>query len=138
MGKRIEKLRLKHGLSRGQFGRRVGISGQYLGLVEKGVRGLSVDSIVKICNTMDVSADYLLFGISNPAEVTDAFDGLSYEQIEIVLDIIKKVALFVHSKDGNELLIRDLFYDKAPTLDKISMVGLAKTQNSQQVLTSIT
>jgi len=63
IGERIEKLRHEHNLSRRQFGKIIGISEQYLRLVEKGTRGLSVDSIVRICNRMNASADYLLLGI---------------------------------------------------------------------------
>ena len=109
VGKRIKNLRQKQELSRGQFGKMVGISGQHLGLVEKGSRGLSVESIVKLCATTGISADYLLFGadiIEDPA--MDMLSELSDEQIGLVLEIIKRVALFVNTEDGNEALIKEL------------------------------
>ena len=105
IGERIRKLRNEHNLSRRQFGKIIGISEQYLGTVEKGARGLSVDSIVRICNKMNVSADYLLLGADLSA---DALDGLSQEQIEIIIDIIRKMVQFANTEDGNEVLIRQL------------------------------
>lgn len=110
VGERIEKLRRKHKLSQNQFGKMIGISGQYLGLVEKGTHGLSVGSIVNICDKTGVSADYLLFGAIDLLEdpITDILSDLSHEQINIALDIIKQVAQFVNTEDGNELLIREL------------------------------
>jgi len=105
VGERIARLRLEHNLSRKQFGEIIGISAQHLRLVEKGVRGLSVESIVRICNKMNVSADYLLLGADLSADV---LDGLSQEQVEIIVDIIKKMVQFANTEDGNEVLIRQL------------------------------
>lgn len=109
IGERIEKLRNKHNLSRGQFGKMIGISAQHLGLVEKGTRGLSVNSIVSLCTEMDVSADYILFGNDLIESLSLGELGeLSSEQIEIILDIIKKIVQFANSEDGNEMLIQEL------------------------------
>lgn len=110
IGERIEKLRHEHNMSRKQFGEIIGVSEQHLGLVEKGIRGLSVDSIVKICNRMNASADYLLLGADLSA---DMLDGLSQEQIEIIIDIIKKMVQFASTDDGNEVLIRQLMRQRS-------------------------
>lgn len=111
IGARIGKIRRKRHLSRAQLGKLIGISGQHLGLVERGARGLSVNSIVKICNTTGASADYILFGIfclgENPDEITMLRE-LSHEQIQITLDIVMKVAQFVNTRNGNEALIREI------------------------------
>ncbi len=106
IGERIEKLRKKNALSLRQLGEKTGMSGQYLGLVEKGRRGLSVDSIVQLCNAMNVSADYLLFG--RGITTAGVVDGLSAEQIDITLEIARRVTRFVNSRGGNEALIREL------------------------------
>ena len=109
VGERIKSLRMKHNLSRVQFGKMIDISGQYLGLVEKGKCGLSVGSIVKICKTTGASADYLLFGVDTlQDQAIDVIKELSNEQLDIVLDIVKQVVRFVNSKDGNEVLIREM------------------------------
>jgi len=111
IGERIEKLRKERNLSKSQFGKIIGISGQYVGMIEKGTNNISVKSIVKLCGATGVSADYILFGIIEPTQditATASLHGLSNEQIQIALDIIKKVAQFINTNGGNEALIQEV------------------------------
>jgi transcriptional regulator with XRE-family HTH domain len=111
VGQRIKKLRLERKMSRDDFALMVGISGQHLGLVEKGKNGLSLSTMVNICDTTGASADYILFGAVDSAQevaAIAAIDGLSCEQIEIGLDIIKKLAQLINTEGGNEVLIQEL------------------------------
>lgn len=111
VGERVERIRKERKLSRAQFGRMIGVSGQYVGMVEKGRHSLSGNLIVNICHITGISADYILFGTVNPTQDPDttvALNGISPEQIQIALDIIKKVAAFIKTEDGNEALIREV------------------------------
>ena len=111
VGERVERLRRELGMSRAQFGKLIGVTGQCIGMTERGVCGLSVSSVMKLCHATGVSADYILFGSVNPANdpaTTASLRGLSHEQIRIALDIIKKVAEFVNTEDGNEALIQEI------------------------------
>lgn len=110
-GGRVGQVRKDLKLTRTQFGKLIGVSGQYVGRVERGICGLSVDSIVQLCHAADVSADYILFGAVDPAgdpSAVAALCGLSREQVIIALDIIKKVAKFVNTEGGNEVLIQEV------------------------------
>lgn len=107
VGKRLEKLRTDRRLSKAQFGEMIGVTGQYVGMIEKGT-GISAESIVNICNAMNVSADYILFGNVDPATVTVSLKGLTHEQLGIALDILKRVAQMVNTDDGNEALIQEV------------------------------
>jgi len=116
IGERLEQIRMGLNMSKVQFGKMVGVTGQHLGMVEKGKRRLSVEVIARICQTTGVSADYLLLGIVNPMndpETTAALSGLSQEQIIIALDIIKRVAEFVNTEGGNEALIQEVSKNRA-------------------------
>lgn len=110
VGKRVERIRKNLNLSKSKFGKMIGVSGQYIGKVEKGA-GLSAELIVNICRATGTTADYILFGtvyhVQDQAMVV-TLCGLSTEQINIALDIIKKVAQFINTEDGNELLIREV------------------------------
>ena len=112
VGERIGKLRKERNLSKSEFGKIIGISGQYVGMVEKGANSISAKLIVKICNATGVSADYILFGvIDSEQDVAAAVSlyGLSSEQFQIALDIIKKVAQFINTDGGNETLIQEVY-----------------------------
>lgn len=106
VGLRVEKLRTDRNLSKAQFGELIGVSGQYVGMIEKGA-GISAPSIVSICRALGVSADYILFGNIDPATVTVSLKGLSQEQMGLALDILKRVAQMVNTEDGNEALIQE-------------------------------
>jgi len=119
IGERIEKIRKGLDMSKAQFGEMIGVTGQHLGMAEKGKRRLSVEVIARICKTTGVSADYLLLGNVNPTNdpaTTAALSGLSQEQIQIALDIIKKVAEFVNTEGGNEALIQEVSKNRAGCL----------------------
>ena len=62
IGKRITEIRKGLSMNKEQFAKLIGISGQYLGTVENGVNGLSVDKLMALSEKTNTSADYLLFG----------------------------------------------------------------------------
>jgi len=107
VGKRIVALRCGRNLTQAQFGRLVGISGQYVGKVERG-RSLSVNLITAICRETGVSADYLLFGADGLEAIGDPLEEFSRDQIDIGFDIIKRLADFIKTENGNELLIKEI------------------------------
>ena len=112
VGKRVVELRNERNLSQAAFGKMLGISGQYAGKIERGKINISATLIVKICDIAEVSADYILFGIIEPNHIAEALDGLSKEQIQIVFEIIKKVANLIRTDGGNEALIQTVFNHK--------------------------
>lgn len=110
IGERIGGIRMNLNLSKAQFGQMTGLSGQYIGKIEKGEHGLTANTIAKICYATNISADYLLFGVKLPSQYigTPVLENLSPEQIQILFDIIKKFAQFVNTEDGNEVLINEV------------------------------
>ena len=67
IGKRVENIRenTMH-MTKCEFAKLIGMKNQYLGYVEFGEKGLTVEKVVEICNKTGISADYLLRGIDNP------------------------------------------------------------------------
>jgi len=60
LGNRINKLRKQQKLTQEQFAEQVGISASFMGHVERGTRVASLETLVAICNALNVSPDYLL------------------------------------------------------------------------------
>ena len=111
VGVRIAKLRTEQNLSKAKFGKLLGVTGQCVGRIEKG-GSMSAELIVSICQTMNISADYILLGNTDPATVAVSLNGLTHEQIEIAFDILKRVAQMVNTEDGNEALIQEVLRQK--------------------------
>ena len=62
MYRRIRKAREDLGYTREKFAELLDVSVSYMAEVERGRTGISVKMLVKICNVLGLSADYILFG----------------------------------------------------------------------------
>nr|WP_317359446.1 helix-turn-helix transcriptional regulator [uncultured Tyzzerella sp.] len=98
IGARIKEQRKKLNLTRETFSEKISISPQFLSEIENGKKGMSIETLYKICNTFNISADYLLFGnlfisnsnnnIYNLLKDNDYYDDI--QNILISLDNITK------------------------------------------------
>lgn len=100
IGKRIEIIRENMNMTKEEFAKKIGISGQYLGLIEHGKNYLSIEKLKLLCDFTHLSADYILFG-KNPNIINETKNELSEftdTQIEIGCEMFKKFALFLREK----------------------------------------
>jgi len=112
VGERVKALRKERNLSRSQFGRLIGVSEQYVGKIERGSHSITGVVIANICKITGVSADYIMFGVEDPLEVTAALNGLSREQIGIGFDMLKRLATLVNTENGNNALIQEVLFQQ--------------------------
>ena len=68
IGKRIRLLRKKHKMTINEFSEFVDISPTFLGEIELAKKGMTSDTIIKLCLKCNVSSDYLLLGSENLSE----------------------------------------------------------------------
>lgn len=96
IGLRIRKIREANQLSREDFADIFGLSDSYVGLIERGTRGITINNLIKIANYFNVSLDY--FSI----EQSDSTDNLN--QNPQLLEIANHIK---HLKDEDyQCLIR--------------------------------
>ncbi len=62
IGKRIRFQREKMSLTREEFAEKADISPQFLAEIENGTKGMSAETLYKICLNVDTTADYILMG----------------------------------------------------------------------------
>ena len=62
MHTRIRKAREDMGYTREQFAEKLDVSVSYLAELERGRTGISVKMLIKVCNVLGLSSDYVLFG----------------------------------------------------------------------------
>lgn len=96
-GKRIKNIRENMQMTKEEFSKLIGISGQFLGLVERGKNYLSIEKIKRLCEVTNLSADYILFGkdsnlISSTRKTLSKFTD---KEIEIGCETLKKLALMI-------------------------------------------
>ena len=60
MGSRIRAVRRQHSLTQEHLAEKVGISASFLGHIERGTRVASLETLVALCNVLNVAPEYLL------------------------------------------------------------------------------
>ena len=106
MGKRLRRQREKASLTREEFAELVEITPQFLAELENGTKGMSADTLFKICERGGVSADYLLLGRqsmdgyrSRAAEILCEIPPQYSENIENVLEVFLKTIKAAEQKE---------------------------------------
>lgn len=103
IGKRIREYREKLGYTREQFAEKIEISVKFTADIELGKKGMSLDTLIKICETLSVSADYLIWGRgecdSNAiSEMTAFLDDSEMKYAEELMRTFVKAAADLKSK----------------------------------------
>ncbi len=101
VGKRIESIRKELKLTKEKFAKKIGVSGQFLGMVEKGKSSLSYEKLEKLCDLTGYSADYILFGKDDRIrrETKQVLSGFNDRQIQQACGIISQIATFIKNSD---------------------------------------
>ncbi len=83
IGARIRSRRLEMGLTQAQLGRLAGVSGSFVGHLERAEKIPSVETLMRLCIGMDMSMDYLVMGVRRECERTRC---ALYEELRELLD----------------------------------------------------
>ena len=94
VGINIKREREKAGLTQDQFSEMLGIGSKSLSAVERGVVGISLTTLLKICDLLSVSTNTSLkenCKKNNIQNITDQLERLSPSQFEIAEDMLNKL-----------------------------------------------
>lgn len=92
IGQRIRKHRERSRLSQEQLAERIDVSSQTISTAETGKKRLRVENIIKICEALEISPDYLLLGEISPQDLIILSEKLSqltpgqYRHLEDIID----------------------------------------------------
>lgn len=97
IGKRIKEIREEMHMTKEQFAKKLGLSGQHLGLIERGKNHISIEKLKILCDLSGLSADYILFGKDKNIlnDTKNILSEFTYSQIVNGCDTLKKLALFI-------------------------------------------
>ena len=102
MHTRIRKAREQQGYTREQFAEKLDVSVSYLAELERGRTGISVKMLIKVCDLLGLSADYVLFGEERNADVLllDKIHRIDDKYIPLLSKIVTE--LLAHTKKESE------------------------------------
>ena len=93
LGKRIRTYRKLKKLTQAQLAEKVGVSCAFIGHIERGTRKLSLQTLVSICDEMNVSPDTLLQdSLSTSAAI--ATTGMSANKLRMLNEIATVVSKY--------------------------------------------
>lgn len=97
IGIRIKHIREGMNMSKEELAKLLGISGQYLGIIERGKSYLSVEKLEKLCNLTHLSADFILFGkdYNIPETTSKLLSEYTDDQIKSGCSALEQLAIFI-------------------------------------------
>ena len=101
VGKRILQTRKLFNLSREKFSEKCGISTSFLADIELGKKGLSAETLYKICTGVNISPAYVIYGKDNSSDVTavmELLNQLDPKYIDNAVGILKEFIKAVNQK----------------------------------------
>lgn len=109
IGIRIRFEREKLGLSRERFAEIISLSPFYIGQIERGDRSMSLDTLVKISDVLNVSIDYILKGYTLYMENVSVLEAVEENYKEEVDTTIKELLSLLSGSPKEKIqLIKDI------------------------------
>lgn len=107
IGQRIWKIRESRKMSREKLAELLNITPVFLACVEYGQKGVSLTTLKKMCETLQVSADYLLLGKESTAETrTEAqalVDSIDPQYQAVTADFLRVlIRTFAETKNAED------------------------------------
>lgn len=100
IGERIKLARETAELTQEQLAERVDVSPQYVSDLERGVVGISIPTLKRVCVALHVSSDQILFDRKNDdsfAGIADKCRGLTGKQLRLLTEIVERFVEAVES-----------------------------------------
>lgn len=94
VGANIKREREKAGYTQERFSEMIGIGTKSLSAIERGTVGVSLSLLVKICNTLCISSNVLLFEgtpRNDVQSITERLERLNPQQFDIANSVICKL-----------------------------------------------
>lgn len=91
MGERIAVRRKALGMTQEQLAEMIDVATPTISYIETGTKAIRPENLAKLCEVLDISADYLLFGRSTAVEtshLTAKLTGLSAAELAAIESII--------------------------------------------------
>ena len=102
IGEQVKAVREQSKLTQEKLAERLDVSPQYISDLERGVVGISIATLKKLCCTLHISSDRILFAEkpkNDITSVTDKLQSLPKKQFDILQDIIDKFLQVIDLKN---------------------------------------
>lgn len=99
VGRRIQQRRKAKKLTQIKLDEKIGKASPYIADIERGAAGMSVETMLSICEQLDTTPNYILLGIngdesasaSQIEQIQQLLSGLSEQQIDGLIQVMNSV-----------------------------------------------
>ena len=94
IGNEIRKARKRAGLTQEQFGEMMSLGTKNVSDIERGVAGITVSTLKRICEKLSISSDFILFGDNEKNDVaylSEKLKRLTPEQFKIIETLLNQI-----------------------------------------------
>ena len=94
MGIRIARRRKEMGLTQEQLAERIGVSLQTISCIELGKKSVRSENLAKMCSSLDVNSDFILYGKRTEGQMNEllaklsALDADAYQIVKELIDML--------------------------------------------------
>lgn len=118
-GTRIRLERERLNLSREKFAELVGLSSYYIGQIERGDRNMSLETLVRISNSLNISVDYILKGHTLYMENILTMESIeSNYRDELDAEVKEILSLLSGASKDSLIVIKDMIKLLLPNINK--------------------
>lgn len=92
LGARVRQQREMNSLTQSQLARKVGVTGSFIGHIERGEKKASVDTVVALCNALEVSPTVLLQDALSDAAMQSqlSFDEENQDLMRGIMSVLRE------------------------------------------------
>ena len=94
IGNKIKAARERAGLTQQEFGELVSLGTKNVSVIERGVAGITVSTLKRICEKLSISSDFILFGDNEKNDVaylSEKLKRLTPEQFKIIETLLNQI-----------------------------------------------
>lgn len=106
IGNRIRISREKSGLTQEELAERLNLSTQFISTIERGVAGASLETVVNLCDVLNVSSEWLLRGRADTPSadvIVSKLTHLSIAQLSVVDRMIDELMTLLRITSDEQL-----------------------------------
>ena len=107
IGGQVKIVREEAKLTQEQLAERIDVSPQYISDLERGVVGISLATLRRLCVTLGISADRVLFGKTGSKDAFSALErkcrDLSEEQYQLLLGMVDRFVAAIEPERKNKI-----------------------------------
>ncbi len=92
LGVRVRQQRELNNMTQGQLARKVGVTGSFIGHIERGEKKASVETVVALCNALEISPSVLLQDSLSDAAIQSqlSFDAENQDLMRGIMHVLRE------------------------------------------------